>query len=502
MAFGVTSSGFNLKRFDDVRESLVSRASNQVAILGLDTDSETVFGQMLDIQSGEMADMWEMALAVSQLTNPESVEDVFLDNAGALVGVERQEAASTSSYIRYIGDEGTQIVTSVKVGVPGKDKVFSPDENKILEVAAPISYVKILFTSATTTNVFSVNIDGNTVSYDGSPSLVTAADSASGLVAEIVGDGNVNTIVDAYIDPEDTNFETVIIESISGSFNFQFSNLATTWSTTEKIGFTLPSSCNRVGEVELEIGEANQVIETVTGLDSATNLTKGILGRQAETDQEFRSRRRDSLAIIGSGTLDSIIDHVANLDGIVRTTGVENITNSTDAGGRPGKSFEIIVTGGEDEEVAQAIWDTKPAGIETYGNVNGGVGIVAVDNSGNNQLVKFSRPVERAISVLIKYQLYDEEAAPTNIQLAIDTALLAYADTLIPGKDVIPQRFGNAVFNGVSGLQIVEAYITISADATSPSAPTGVAGEQIVVAIGEVDYLSLDQVDIIYAVIQ
>ena len=50
------------------------------------------------------------------------------------------------------------------------------------------------------------------------------------------------------------------------------------------------------------------------------------------------------------------------------------------SGGRPPKSFEAVVEGGSDQAVAQEIWLTKPAGIETYGNVNNGNGITILDS--------------------------------------------------------------------------------------------------------------------------
>ena len=504
MAFGVTSSGFNLKRFTDILDSLKSRAGTKSKLLGLSTDAETVFGEILDIMSAEISDMWEMGLAVSQLTNPESVEGVNLDNVGALVGVERQEASPTNTYIKYLsGSIGivspTELTTDVEIGVTGTDITYSPAEPYKMEVTKPISQVQVTFNVNPTSNAISLNIAGNTVTYSGSPAATSVIEAAEFMMDEINADANVNSLVVASR-PEPFGQSIIYIDAINGSYNFDYTNLATAYSLDTKIGVSKLSLANTTGPITLDIGEADQIVQSAVNLQSASNTTQGILGRAAETDEEFRARRRNSLSIIGSGTMDSIIDNVANIEGVVRANGVENTTTSTDGAGRPGKSFEIIVDGGEDQEIAETIWDLKPAGIETYGLINGGAGITVVDGSGNDQQVEFSRPVERAMSVLIEYQLYPEENAPTNIQTAIDTAVLAYAATLLSGKDIIPQRFGNAVWNGVGGLQIVNAYVKVSADATSPAAPnTGV--DFAVVPLDERDYGSLDQVDITYAVV-
>lgn len=494
MAFGVTDSGFNLKRFEDIRASLVARSAGKASLSILDTDAETAFGQIIDILSGEISDMWEMGLAVSQLTNPETVEGIPQDNNAAMVGVERLAAGPSSTYIRYIGDIDAVIPLTATIGVPSTTTQFTPEVNTTLSVSDPISYILITMDS-TAADTRSVTIDGNTVSLV-TGSVETVEYLATNLASQINGDSSVNSIVTAT--PVD---DTVIITADIGSYNFEFSNLSTGLMSNTKAGKTIFSNATLNGPLAAQVGEVNQIVVAVTGLDSASNTTVAVLGRYTETDEELRIRRRNSLAIIGSGTIDSIVDHVSALDGVTRVTGVENITTSTDGEGRPGKSFEIIVTGGEDQAVADTIWKVKPAGIESYGNVNGGSGVDVKDISGNTQSVEFSRPVERAIAIRIEYQVYAEEDQPTNLQTAMTTALTDYVATLIPGKDVLPQRFELAVFREVAGLQIVEAYLTVSADETSPSAPTGIAGERVPVAIGSREFVTIDVADITFAVI-
>src|SRR5260221_13941560 len=56
-------------------------------------------------------------------------------------------------------------------------------------------------------------------------------------------------------------------------------------------------------------------------------------------------------------------------------------------GGRPPKSFEAVVQGGSDDDIANQIWLTKPAGIETFGNVNNGNGVPITDSQGGKQII-------------------------------------------------------------------------------------------------------------------
>ena len=65
--------------------------------------------------------------------------------------------------------------------------------------------------------------------------------------------------------------------------------------------------------------------------------------------------------------------------------------------GRPGKSFEIVVEGGDDTLIAQTIIASKPAGIQTYGSTQ----VEVFDNYGNPYQIQFSRPIQVPIYVAI-----------------------------------------------------------------------------------------------------
>jgi uncharacterized phage protein gp47/JayE len=117
------------------------------------------------------------------------------------------------------------------------------------------------------------------------------------------------------------------------------------------------------------------------------------------------------------------------------------------SGGRPPKSFEAVVQGGSDQAVALKIWQTKPAGIQTYGNVNDYAGVVIVDSQGNNQTIHFSRAVPVYIWVNVALTLNPQETFPSNGQELVADAILAYGNSLGIGVDVFIQRVQAAVFS-------------------------------------------------------
>jgi uncharacterized phage protein gp47/JayE len=105
-------------------------------------------------------------------------------------------------------------------------------------------------------------------------------------------------------------------------------------------------------------------------------------------------------------------------------------------GGRPPKSFEAVVQGGTDADVAMMIWLSKPAGIATFGNTN----FTITDSMGNPQVIFFSRPTPIYIWVDVVLTLYSEETFPTTGLSLVAAAILAYGNALGIGVDVLLQR--------------------------------------------------------------
>lgn len=133
----------------------------------------------------------------------------------------------------------------------------------------------------------------------------------------------------------------------------------------------------------------------------------------------------------------------------IQTLFVNSVTTDVSAqtatisGGRPPKSFEAIVEGGTDADIANQIWQSKPAGIETYGNTS----FTITDSQGNPQVIFFSRPTEIYISVQVALTLYSEENFPVNGIPLVRQTIFDYGSGLGVGADVLLQRVLAQIFN-------------------------------------------------------
>lgn len=166
--------------------------------------------------------------------------------------------------------------------------------------------------------------------------------------------------------------------------------------------------------------------------------TAGTQGSAAETDAELRARWLVSLANPGAGTVDAIYAALIGLDGMTEcrvyenTAGTTGITSPEVISSLPGHSFVAVVRGtATSAAIAQAIHDTKPAGIQSFGGTSGTV----TDSQGVTQTLYWQ--AASADSTDVELNITGSSAS---YNTAITAAVDAYFDALALGGDVIAQR--------------------------------------------------------------
>jgi len=170
--------------------------------------------------------------------------------------------------------------------------------------------------------------------------------------------------------------------------------------------FTVQFRSELVGEFQANLGTLSVIATPVVGWTSITTGQYATLGRPPDDDATLRARIDEKITQSGSSTLEAIKADVLQ---VARVESVSVTHNTTDGvvNGLPPHSFEILIYDGlppvaDDDEVAQAIWDTKPAGIRSVGSSSG----TAVDADGEDQIVAFSRV--GVATVWLEYTLVTE----------------------------------------------------------------------------------------------
>jgi hypothetical protein len=132
---------------------------------------------------------------------------------------------------------------------------------------------------------------------------------------------------------------------------------------------------------------------------------------------------------------------------------------------RPPNSFEVVVVGGDDTEICKTIFDTAPAGIQSFGNTS----VIIYDEKDNPWDIRFSRPNNRYIWIKLGVIRYSEESFPVDGVEQIKSNIIRWSnENLLIGTDVLYQRFNMPIYQ-VAGVATADIKIAVTDDLTPPS---------------------------------
>jgi len=194
-----------------------------------------------------------------------------------------------------------------------------------------------------------------------------------------------------------------------------------------------------------------ELVVPVAGITGVDNAEAAIAGTNIETDAELKARRKISIQNENSPSDQGI--RAALLAEVENVTSAQVISNRTDStvDGRPPHSFEAILEGGLDGDIAQVIYNNMPAGIKPYGDES----VIITDTEGYDHEIGFSYVSDTAMDC----QLTIGKNTDTNIgtlypddgDLQVKNALVDYFATFNPNQDVINTQAA-AIVNSIPGI--------------------------------------------------
>ncbi|MDR2494433.1 MAG: hypothetical protein LBD24_04320, partial [Spirochaetaceae bacterium] len=231
------------------------------------------------------------------------------------------------------------------------------------------------------------------------------------------------------------------------------------------------------------------IVANVSGLEAVVNYASGVTGRAAESDTEFRVGLENRQKQAG-GNETAIENELKKLTG-VRYAKVYGNRAIVEYQGRPPKSYEAIVIGGIDHEIARTIFAVGPAGIQAFGNTV----VTVLDDEGFSWETGFSRPVNRYIRVGIGISLTGEELFPVNAAERIKENIEAWgAKSQSVGADFISQRINMPVFQ-VPGIAYADIKAAVISDLTAP-AESGYAAVNIPIGEREIALIDRSRIEV------
>ena len=217
---------------------------------------------------------------------------------------------------------------------------------------------------------------------------------------------------------------------------------------------TVTATCETIGAINAAIGDITQIVTPTSGWTSVTNAAAAIAGQPVESDSELRGRQAISTELPSHSMFAGTVAAVANVSGVTRYKGYENNTNITDGDGVPGHSIAMVVEGGDDDDVAFAIYANKSAGCGTYGTTT----VPVLDPYYELTIdIDFFRPTY--VDIFLTLTITPLTGYTSAIADDIEEALADYLDTLEIGEDLTLSAL-YAVAMGVTELKSPAFSIT------------------------------------------
>lgn len=441
VVYGLTRDGFRRKRLPEILSDINRRVSDRLGV-EIETGSNSLFGQLHGVFAYEIADLWEQAENTYNAMYPNTATGVSLSNAAGLAGISAISGTQSRLLATCYGTNGTVI--------PYGAQISSSNENgsywECIATNAAISKEKACYAAYSISSavsagtVYTLTINDKTASY-----AAVSGDTASKVLSTLA-----------------KNFTGVTYSIDSGILSIRTTTKGETFATDAKnvtissIGTPIQFRCVTVGAVNPDIGTINQVVTSIPGWTGVLNQYAASVGQDAETDTHLRQRWNRSLFSRGSTNIDAIAEAlVDNVTGVTTSKVYENRTDATDSDGRPPHSIEAVVEGGENGDIAQALWETKTGGIDTFGNDSG----VATDSQGVQHTIYFNRPQQVKVWMKIVVGKNPDEVFPPAALNEIADAVLAKGQAQEIGQDVILQRYFSSIFSATTGV----GYISLTA---------------------------------------
>lgn len=253
----------------------------------------------------------------------------------------------------------------------------------------------------------------------------------------------------------------VTVEIVEGDINI--GDNGTVEAVAECVGSRDSEEWDGSGELGNVLAkEITVIVNPSADIESVVGKTLIAKGTETESDYELRKRFDEAKAGLGSCNAVSLKSALLRVPTVTHAGVIINETDETDAGGRPPRSFECFVNGGDNyhKEIAEAIFDKKPIGIKTHGTVSQEI----LDNGGFPHTIKFSHTTVAPVYVRLAIKTSTEFEGDTG-KKQIKSNLEAYIDNVGIGNSVILSSLYGQI-HSVTGVQEVTT-LEMSTDGSS-----------------------------------
>ena len=418
--FGLSDAGYLAPRTADFLELIRNDYENAVN-LAIDWERDTFLGQITAIMADRLGELADATQAMYDATDPSNATGAQLDNLAILVGVFRKLPTFSQAICTFTGVDGTILTAGrlVEGGTEASTRWSLSSDVTIAELT--------LTTGNLTFTANSGNVLGRITRTTGS------------WITDGVGVGTVLTVASSVSNNKDFTVESIVSATVIEVRESVAAEGAVAATATGGFGsgtvVALEYGAKSAGATTIDT-----IVTPVNGWQAVSNPAAATVGSELETDDELRTRRQNALAVSGSASLKAIRSNLLELSYLTAATVVENDTNvTTVVAGKtlPPKSFAVVVwpntlTAAQEQEVAETIYNTGPAGIEIVGTD------VTADVTGTDGYIKqvaYDYAAGLTVNVATTVVL-DTGYVLANVSTSIQTLIEDYFNNLVVGQAV------------------------------------------------------------------
>lgn len=459
---GLTAAGFERKRLPEIKEDIES-ALKQAFGNDIDLRAESVFGQIVGVLSLPIAELWEEAENVYLSFDPDFAEGVSMDGLAALTGVTRIPASQTTVNAAITGTSGTVVPAGSQARNSQTGDVYAIETNTTI---TPTSLLRSVIGLNTITDATTYTVTINSVPY----SIVSPTGSTANAILQELA-----------VEIED-GYAPVTVSIVGNEMTLLSDDGETTYSASltsnlkfNKIASLASFIAVAAGQKFVPIGILSEIQTPVAGWESITNYVEGFAGRNRESDDELRVRRRQSVSFPATATIDAVLSRLLQIPNVSDAVVIENNGTTTDGNALPRQHVWAIVRGGAETTIGDVLYRTVAGGIGLYGDET----VVVTSDSGQQYDIKFDRPEE--VDLYIELEILVTKDFPTNGYDQIKAAIVEWVNTNIGIGDKLQYSRLYTPINSIQGFEVLDMDVGATA-APSGEVSLTVAPNQIIIA--------------------
>ena len=471
MVYGLTDKGFIAKPFDVILREEQAEFRDAFGN-DLDLSDTSIEGVYVRNQALKRTQLWEQLGKLYAIGDVDDAFGIYLDRLVNFVNVERLPANATRVYVCLWAEENTPIPSTHLLRLQSGQTFRIAGATTVSKLSLLGFLLEV--SEVVAGHTYQLQINTEIISYT----------AAVGDEEEQIMSGIKDAIYDAFPDVFDMQVTDDGLK-VSSRIGLEAFSMAASDPNIAfpLLGYFAVYAATVTGAIIVPIGALNEIVSKVNGLESAVNYASGITGRAVESDTELRMN-------LGTRQRQATSNEIAIQNEILKVPGVDfarvySNRSNIESQGRPPKSFEAVVVGGDEQAIAETIFEKGPAGIEAFGQIVKQVN----DAEGFPWDIGFSRPTNKYIWVLIKFQKNPEEELPQDVASTIQKNIIAWGATALNvGTDLIFQRIFRSVFD-VHGIGYAVISVAATEDLTPPE-PDAYLSQNI--TIGETEMAILD----------